>query len=67
MTTEAMTAEAAAERGRDAAREGRSPFPVADPAIAAEIAGAAVGEKTHLLVAWARGWDEANAAAEVDL
>ena len=50
------------ERERDHAfAAGRPAAAALDPTIMAEVADAAVGEKTHLLAAFSRGWNAANA------
>ena len=58
-----MTATYAEALGRIAFTEGRGPQAFADPAIASEIADAKVGEKTHILKAWSKGWNAANIEA----
>lgn len=55
----------AREAGHQAAWSGRGNFPLADPKVAAIVAGAKVGEKTHVLEAFARSWDRANLAKPV--
>jgi hypothetical protein len=55
-----MTEADAEERGRAAFRDGRPGTPLADPAMYAELKGARVGEKTHLMVAFSRGWHDEN-------
>ena len=56
--TTPLTESEAAELGRAASRAGRQRTPFAHPLIQAEVADARVGEKTHLLIAFTRGWDE---------
>ncbi|WP_165692540.1 hypothetical protein [Mycolicibacterium conceptionense] len=51
----------AEQLGRDAFASGRPAAAALDPTIMAEVADAAVGEKTHLLAAFSRGWNAANA------
>lgn len=51
----------AEQLGRDAFAAGRPAAAALDPAIMAEVSDAAVGEKTHLLAAFSRGWNAANA------
>lgn len=47
--------------GREAFAAGRTAAVVLDPTMAAELADARVGEKTHLMEAFSRGWHAANA------
>jgi len=53
------------EAGHQAAWAGRGNFPLADPAVAALVQGAKVGEKTHILEAFNRSWTRANLAKPV--
>ena len=59
-----MTTKQAEQHGRIAFTEGRGPQAIWDPAIAAEMADAKVGEKTHILKAFSKGWNTANLEAE---
>lgn len=58
-----MTEHEAEQLGRKAFAEGRSAAVVTDPQMATELDGAAVGEKTHLMEAFSRGWHAANIEA----
>ncbi|ORW08066.1 MULTISPECIES: hypothetical protein [Mycolicibacter] len=58
-----MTEAEAEELGRQARRDERGNVPVADPLIYAEVENSQVGEKTHLMHAFNRGWHAENAAA----
>ncbi|QRZ05870.1 hypothetical protein [Mycolicibacterium austroafricanum] len=58
-----MTSTEAQALGTAAFHNGIGNFPLAIPAIAAEMENAKVGEKTHLLKAFNKGWSAANLAA----
>ncbi|QBP30277.1 hypothetical protein KDW77_gp63 [Mycobacterium phage Pinnie] len=53
------------EAGHQAFRAGRGNFPLTDPALAAIVQGAKVGEKLHALEAFNRSWTRANLAQPV--
>lgn len=53
------------ERGHQAFHAGAGNFPLADPIMADLMAGAAVGEKTHILEAFNGSWTRANLAQPV--
>lgn len=65
--SEPMTEAQAEARGRLAVSQGRGNFPLADEALAAELADAQVGEKTHLMAAFNRGWHAAFARQQAIL
>ena len=58
-----MTEHEAEQLGRKAFAEGRGPALMLDPDMVAELRDAAVGEKTHLMEAFSRGWHAANLEA----
>ncbi|AKF14924.1 hypothetical protein AVT46_gp63 [Mycobacterium phage MOOREtheMARYer] len=53
------------EAGHAAFHAGRGNFPLTDPALAAIVQGAKVGEKLHALEAFNRAWTRANLAQPV--
>ena len=59
-----MTEEHAEELGRQAFRAGNACAPLSDPEMYAELQDAEVGEKTHLMRAFTRGWTAENLAAD---
>ncbi len=58
-----MTEDEAEELGRQARRDERGNVPLAEPLIYSEVENSQVGEKTHLMHAFNRGWHAENAAA----
>lgn len=57
--------EARAEQlGRKAFRDGKGNSPLSEPDLYAELQDARVGEKTHLMRAFSRGWTAENLAAD---
>lgn len=53
------------EAGHQAFHAGRGNHPLTDPALAAIVEGARVGEKLHALEAFNRAWTRANLAQPV--
>jgi len=57
-----MTKTQAQQLGREAFEAGQINSPFASAAMMAELEGAAVGSKTHLMKAFNQGWTAANLA-----
>lgn len=55
-----MDEQTAEELGRQARAENRHASPLCSPEMASEIDAAQVGEKTHLMKAFSRGWHREN-------
>lgn len=55
-----MDAQTAEHLGRQARAADQPASPLANPEMCHELEGARVGEKTHLMEAFSRGWHEEN-------